>query len=171
MTTIARILGRVVDLTTVLGALAVFLMMAHITADVAGKFLFNEPLPGTLVFVSRYYMVIVAFLSLAFAERRDAHISVEVVAERLAMGVQHRLGFFTTLLSAVIFGLLAWRGLEEAQSKQAIGAFILEQDIAIPVWPSFYLLPLGAGLMSLVLAFKLVRHLYGGADAPVGTRF
>jgi len=168
---ISWMLGRLIDATTLLGAIAVFLMMAHITVDVAGRFLFRSPLPGTLVFVSNYYMVAVAFLSLAYAERRDAHISVEILAERLSMGMQSGLSFASTMLSAGIFGILAWRGLGEAQTKHAMGSFMIEQGVRIPVWPSYYLLPFGAGLMFLVLIFKLVRYLRGGEDGAIGSIF
>jgi TRAP-type C4-dicarboxylate transport system permease small subunit len=168
---VERVLGRVVDAVTVLGAVAIFLMMAHITLDVAGRFLFNAPPPGTLVFVANYYMVIVAFLSMAFAERRNQHISVEILTERMALGVQHKLGFGTTLLSAGMFGLLAWRGFGEAGTKFADGSILIEQGVAIPVWPSYFLLPVGAGLMCAVLVFKLLRFVRGGPDAATTVRF
>jgi len=171
MKTLSWVLGRLIDATTVISAIAVFLMMAHISVDVIGRFFFRSPLPGTLVFVSNYYMVAVAFLSLAYAERRDAHITVEILTERMAMGVQSGLSFSSTLLSAGVFGMLAWRGLGEAQTKYAMGSFMLEQGVRIPVWPSYYLLPVGAGLMFLVLVFKLLRYLRGGEGAAIDADF
>lgn len=161
MKVIERILGRVLDGVTFLGALAVFLMMAHITLDVGMRFLFNDPPPGTLIIVSRYYMVVVAFLSLAFAERRSGHINVEIVSELLPLPVQNTFNVLGAVLSAIIFAMLTWRGFEEGMKKQSIGAFVLEQDFLIPIWPSYYLLPIGAGLMCLTLLFKIVRHYLG----------
>lgn len=164
-------LGRTLDLTKVLGAIAIFLMMAHITMDVAARFLLWKPLPGTLVFVSKYYMVAVAFLSLAVAERVNQHITVEVVSEHFPMRVQNGVNVMGTALSAVIFGLLAYRGWLEAVKKQSIDAFIVEQDIRFPVWPSYYVLAFGAGLMCLTLIFKIVRHLRGGEGLRVTDPF
>jgi TRAP-type C4-dicarboxylate transport system permease small subunit len=167
MDVIERILARILDGVTFIGALAVFLMMAHITLDVAMRFLLNDPPPGTLVIVSRYYMVVVAFLSLAFAERRSGHINVEIVSERFPLPVQNTFNVLGAMLSCTIFAMLAWRGFEEGMKKQHIGAFALEQDISIPIWPSYYLLPIGAGLMCLTLIFKIVRHLFGGPEKTV----
>ena len=164
-------LGRVLDLTKVLGAIAIFLMMAHITLDVAARFILWKPLPGTLIFVSKYYMVFVAFLSLAIAERANQHITVEVVSEHFPMRVQNRVNVMATVLSAVVFGLMAYRGWLEAVKKQNIDAFILEQNIRIPVWPSYYVLAFGAGLMCLTLIFKIVRHLRGGEGTRVNDPF
>ena len=93
-----------------------------------------------------------------FAERRSGHINVEIVSELMPMRMQNTFNVLGALLSAVIFAMLAWRGLGEAANKHDIGAFVLEQGIAIPVWPSYYLLPIGAGLMCLTLLFKIVRH-------------
>lgn len=165
------LLGRVLDVTTVLGAVAIFLMMTHITLDVAARFFLLKPLPGTLVFVSRYYMVIVAFLSLAVTERRAQHISVEVVSELMPERVQGGFNLMGAVLSAGIFGMLAWRGMGEAGKKYDIGAFVLEHDIAILVWPTYYLLTFGAGLMCLTLIFKIVRHLTRGAGSRVTDPF
>jgi TRAP-type C4-dicarboxylate transport system permease small subunit len=167
MMLIERILARILDGVTFLGALAVFLMMAHITLDVAMRFLINDPPPGTLIFVSRYYMVVVAFVSLAFAERRSGHINVEIVSERFPIPIQNTFNVLGALLSAAIFAMLAWRGFGEAMNKQSIDAFVLEQDVSIPIWPSYYLLPLGAGLMCLTLLFKIARHLFGNQGKTV----
>lgn len=168
---LGRLLGRVVDATTIVGAFAVALMMVHITADVVGKFLFLSPVPATIALVSHYYMVVVAFLPLAFAERSDGHITVEVVTELLPMRMQHHLGAFATLLSAIVFGLLTWRTFPEAMTKHEIGAFLIELGIKVPIWPSYYLLPIGTGLMVLVLLYKLARYVRGGEGSATSARF
>ena len=171
MESITRVLGRVVDFVAIIGATAIFLMMAHITLDVFLRYVFWNPLPGTLVFVSNYYMVAVSFLSLAFAERRSAHIAVEVATEHFPLRFQRFTNCIGSALSALIFAMLAWRGFDEAFSKQAIDAFMLEQGVRIPIWPSYYLLPVGAGLMSLTLLFKIIRYLVVGSEKPVTEQF
>lgn len=167
MESITRLLGRLIDLVTIVGAIAIVLMMLHITLDVFLRYVFWSPPPGTLVFVSNYYMVAVSFLALAFAERRNAHIAVEVVFEYFPLRFQRLTSCLGAALSALIFGMLAWRGLDEALRKQAIDAFMFEQGLRIPIWPSYYLLPIGAGLMSLVLVFKIIRYLVGGSEKPI----
>lgn len=171
MNMISRLLGRAIDLTTVVGAIAVALMMVQITADVIGKFIFLSPVPATITLVSNYYMVVVAFLPLAYAERGNGHITVEVLTELMPMPVQRHLGAFATLLSALVFALLTYRTFPEAMNKQDIGTFIMEQGTKVPTWPSYYLLPIGTGLMVLVLLFKLVRYVRGGEGSATSARF
>ena len=84
MVGIGKALARLLDIQATIGIAAVGLMMFHITFDVFGKYLFNAPLPATLEIVSHYYMVVVVFLPLAMVEKRDAHISVEVLTQNFS---------------------------------------------------------------------------------------
>ncbi|WP_137389660.1 TRAP transporter small permease [Rhodoligotrophos defluvii] len=158
---LGRLLGRTIDVTSFLAGLAVLLMMSQITIDVAGKYLLDIPVPATIAMVSNYYMVVVAFLPLALAERRNDHISVELFTEGLPRPAQRHLHAWTCLFSAIVFGFLAFAGWEEASTKHAIGAFIIERAQRIPVWPSYYLLPIGSALMALTLLYRFLIYLFG----------
>jgi TRAP-type C4-dicarboxylate transport system permease small subunit len=159
MFAIGRLLGRSIDVASFVACIAVILMMTQITVDVAGKYLFNVPIPATIV--SNYYMVVVAFLPLALAERRNEHISVELVTELLPRRTQRHLHSWVCLYSAIVLAFLAYAGWSEATTKHAIRAFIIEQGQRIPVWPSYYLLPIGCGLMSLMLLYRFLAYLFG----------
>lgn len=161
METIGRILARTVNVTTWLGMIAVVLMMLQITIDVAGKFLLNEPIPATISLVSNYYMVIVAFVPLALVETRNGHITVEVLTEFFPVRSQYHLYSWTYLLSAFIFGALTYRSLSEAGKAHDSGSFIVEQGVKIITWPSYYLLPIGAGLMTIVLIYRWIIYITG----------
>lgn len=171
MTLTTRILGGTISAATLAGVTAVALMMFHITADVLSKLLLSWPLPGTIAIVSHYYMVALVFVPLAFAERRNAHISVEVLVEHMPVVTQRRLNGLATVFSAAVFGILAWRGLLEADRKYHVGSFIMEQGTRIDTWPAYYLLPLGTGLMTVTLLYKLARSLRGGPDSNFDVPF
>jgi TRAP-type C4-dicarboxylate transport system permease small subunit len=167
---IGKLLSRVIGLVTVLSGLAVALMMVHITADVIARYVFNYPLPGTISIVSNFYMVLVAFLPLAFAEQKSAHISVEVLTERFPAGVQRHLAGWLLLVSAVVFAFVTVRGWGEASAKQAINASIVQGDDTIAIWPSYYFIPIGCGLMSVVCAYKFLVYLTGARSGLDATR-
>lgn len=161
MFAIGRLLARFTDLTLVIGLIAVGLMMLHITIDVTGKFLLNEPVPATIALVSSYYMVVVAFLPIAYAETRNSHITVEVLTELFPMRVQKHLYSWSYLISAVVYGLLTYRTWGEALRAHNTGTFIMEQSTKLLVWPSYYLLPIGCGLMTLVLVYRFILYATG----------
>lgn len=158
---LGRLLSRVIDLLTVLSGLAVALMMLHVTADVIGRYVFGVPLPGTITIVSYYYMVIAAFLPLAFVEQKSAHISVEVLTERLPLVVRKHLAGWLLVVSGAVFALLAVRTWGEAVSKYEIGAAIVQGEDSIPIWPTYFFLPVGCGLMFLVVLYKFIVYLGG----------
>lgn len=164
MTALGRILARLIGATTFVGMIAVALMMAHITADVIGKFLFNAPIPATIALVSNYYMVLLAFMPLAYAESRRAHISVEVLTELFPRRAQHHLYSWTHLLSALVFALLTYRTWQEALTNHAMGTFAMEQSTKMITWPSYYILPIGCGLMTLVVLYRFAVYVTGAKD-------
>jgi len=157
-----RLLGRTVDATTLIGAAAVALMMLHITIDVVSKYVFATPMPGTITVVSNYYMIVVAFLPLAYAERANGHIAVEVLVEHFPNGVQYALNLFAMTFTCVVFAMLTFQGTKEALGDLSAGTFMIEQDIKLLIWPARFLLPVGCGLMTLVVATKIVIALTRG---------
>tara|TARA_R110002096_G_scaffold378647_1_gene572722 strand:- start:240 stop:818 length:579 start_codon:yes stop_codon:yes gene_type:complete len=161
MIAIGRLLARMTDLTLIVGLVAVALMMLHITIDVAGKFIFNIPVPATIALVSNYYMVVVAFLAIAFAETRNGHITVEVLTELFPYRVQKHLYSWSYLISATVYGLITYRSWNEAVRAQDSGTFIMEQSTKLLTWPSYYLLPIGTGLMVLVVLYRFLIYLTG----------
>ena len=164
MTQIGNWLARLIGLFTLLGMVAVGLMMLHITADVAGKFLLNAPIPATITIVSNYYMVVLAFIPLAFAESRRGHISVEVVTELMPERVQHHLYSWIYLISATVFAALTVRTWQEAQVNHETGTFIMEQSTKLITWPSYYILPVGCALMTVVVIYRFAIYLTGARD-------
>ncbi|WP_416391404.1 TRAP transporter small permease [Alloalcanivorax xenomutans] len=70
MYALGRWLSKITNLMTVIGGLAIALMMLHVTADVVGRFVFGTPIPGTITIVSHYYMIVAAFVPLAYAEQK-----------------------------------------------------------------------------------------------------
>ncbi|MBF5058050.1 tripartite AtP-independent periplasmic transporter subunit DctQ [Alcanivorax sp. 521-1] len=158
---IGTLLAGITNFVSVLGGLAIALMMFHVAFDVIGRYLFNTPLPGTITIVSYYYMSIAAFIPLAFAEQKDAHISVDVVTERLPPWIRNNLERLALLCSLAVFSLLAARSFVEAQGKYRMSASVVQGDADISIWFTYYMLPVGSGLMALIVLYKLVSSVFG----------
>jgi TRAP-type C4-dicarboxylate transport system permease small subunit len=77
------------------------------------------------------------------------------------------------LLSIAVFGALAIRTFNEAMVKYDTGTFAMEAGMRIPTWPAYFALPVGFGLMLLVLLYKLICEVTGKPMAlgsgPEGT--
>lgn len=161
---IGRLLSVLVKSASLLGALCVVLMMLHVTADVVGRYLFNAPLPGTIVVVANYYMIIIVFLAIGVAEREGAHISVDVLTDLLPKGPRAILQVFATLLTIGVTTVLMISGWSEAVKKTKMVATKEQGSQLFEIWQSYWFVPLGAALMIAVATYHLVIMLTGARD-------
>ena len=153
---VGRFVDRIIEGTSLAGGVAVVLMMLHITVDIIFRF-FGNPPPGTMSIVSYYYMLVVTFVSLAFAERRNAHISVEIAYDLMPRPLQAISRAVGGLLCLIIFGLMTAKSWEIAVDKAAIQAKFIQGGAVIVTWPGYFLLPLGFGLLWLTCLLKMLR--------------
>jgi TRAP-type C4-dicarboxylate transport system permease small subunit len=157
-----RRITRTIDLATtalaMLAGIAVTLLVAHVTLDVIFRSVIGKTLPGTIPAVSNYYMVLIVCLPLAFVERKNAHISVDVLTNLLPAGFTRHLFGWTYLLSAAIFGLVGYSSWIEALAQFKQGKFVIEQDIKIVTWIGYFAVPLGYGLGATYAVLKFIGY-------------
>ncbi|MCA1243314.1 TRAP transporter small permease [Stappia stellulata] len=156
-----RLLARGIKAVSIAAGLSIVAMMLQVTADVALRYLTGTGLPGTLTIVSYYYMVIVAFVPLAFAELQRAHIQMELVTDLLPRRLSRQIGGWGLLFTGLVTGALTVRGFEEALNQMRIGASQVQGTTSIDTWPAHFALPLGAGLMTLLVALRFLQFLAG----------
>ena len=53
----------------------IVILTLHVCVDVASRYIFNLPLPGTTEMVARYYMVGAVFLPLAYCQIHRQHFN------------------------------------------------------------------------------------------------
>lgn len=155
-----RILDRISDAAGLIAGIGVVMLMIHVNAEVVSRLL-NYPLVGTIIFVCNYYMAFLVCLPLAFVERINGHITVEILTQTFPDSVQRHLYSLTYLLSAAVAFIVAWASWIEAVSKYKLGTFVMENDVPIPIWHGYFGVPLGYGLLSLVLLVKFLLYVSG----------
>lgn len=161
-----RTIDYATNITAIIAGLCIVMMMGHITLDVVLRAVFNEPMTGTFTFVANYYMVFLVCLPLAFVERFEGHISVEVLTNRFPDRFKHHLYGWTYPVTATVFSVTAYATWIEASSKFAIRTFMIEKDMAIPIWFGYFALPVGYALLSVFLVLKFVGYLAGNPILP-----
>lgn len=152
-----RLLARVFGL---IGMIGMFAMLLHVTIDVAGKWLFDTPLPVTIEMTAHYYMVAVVFFPLAAVELKNGHISVEIISQYLSTRARHILIAVVSLLGVVYFSIVTARTWHDAVNKFEIGEY-LYGTVPLEIWQTRFFVPLGCGLLTLVLFWKAVMLLRG----------
>ena len=168
MKPIGRAISRINAGVSGIAGILVVCLVAHVTADVAMRFVFETPLDATILYVSAFYMVAIAFLPLGLVEEKGSHIAVELLAEKFPDRVQTVLLWLATLITAVVTGAVAVRTGQEALVKYAGGAYAIEAGGKVIIWPTYFFLPVGFGLMSLVSAWKLLALSTGRDSGLIG---
>lgn len=148
------------------GCVFMVLMMLHVVIDVASKYLFNTPVPGTIEIVSAYYMVGILFLPLGEVARRRDHIYVELFTQRLSPRTRSLMDGVIALAGAAAMALVAWLSALEAIAKTMRREKWETAASLITIWPSRWLLPIGAGIMAVYMIVEAIRHLRSRPGEP-----
>ena len=159
---------RLIDRAIVaIAGVVVLAAILHIAADVSLKYLFAAPIPGTIIYVSNYYMTAIVFLPLVSAELRNQHIAVDLWPSRLPRAFDRAILRLVWALSAAVYGLLAWNTLIDANRKFDEGEFVLDQGGQVSTWPSYYLLPIGFTLIAALLLCKIIKPELGATSTEL----
>lgn len=146
------------------GCLAVVLMATHVTVDVLMRTFFTRGMLGTTEIVSFYYMVAVVCFPLAWIERRDEHINVEILFRKMPPSIQRLMTLFATLCSAGFFSAFAYRSWLDALSALSTGETMMGYA-EILIWPARFILPISFILVVVICVTQLAR-LIAGAPLP-----
>jgi TRAP-type C4-dicarboxylate transport system permease small subunit len=155
-----RLLEGASNLAAFVAGAALIVMMLHINLDVALRYIFSAPLPNTIEIVSTYYIVAIVFLPFALVEILNAHIVVELLSQHLPKRAAEILISIAGLASAAYFTAFTLRSWEDAMQKYSVGEMALGNS-QITVWPTRFYLPIGCGLLVLVLLYKSWRLIIG----------
>lgn len=160
MNTLSRIADKLTDALSYLGMVGILAMMLHICADVIARTVFEVSVPATLEMVTRYYMLMLVLLPLAWVERKHFMIVVEAFS-----GVFGKLGLklldvLVAIVCIGVYSVLAVSTWEKAMEQFNVGAYIVALDTQIIVWPGYFVLPLGFGLAALVCLVRIPLRLF-----------
>lgn len=159
---------RVFRLIALLASIGILAMMIHVCADVFWRTVSGRPLPATVEIVSRYYMVFVAFLPLAWVEQRRTMISVEITEGFMSVPVKIISDIAVALFCCAVYAVMSWTTWETALKNYATGTFVMALNQQVPVWPSYFLPPFGFGLAAVatfIRAVEFVRDAFSGKAA------
>jgi len=136
-------------------AAAIILIMAlWTTADVTMRFLFNSPIPETVLFCE-FFMIPIVFFGVAYVQAYNGHVKMDILVKRLHPRTGLWFDFVIHILALVIFALATW------QSGEVAWRAWIYQDYAsgllkIPFWPARTALTLGVGLLCFRFIFDII---------------
>ncbi len=137
--------------------IAGFLMMIHVGVDVTGRTFFNRPLQGTTEIVAGWYMVAICYLPWAWLTQSNNHIVAGVFERIGTRWFGYWLEVVVKVFMLVYVLVFGWQTALRAVAQTRAGEVWEAAGGFIPVWPSRWTLPIGAGLMAIYLVLRIVR--------------
>ncbi len=145
-------------------ALALIAMVVHIGADVAGRYLFNSPLFGTLEIVTYYYMTAVTLLPLAATQLAKEHVIVEVFTQKLRASIRNRLDLFAAILTVIYLSVVAWACLIGAINAFKVREYHDLFFFTLSIWPPRWVLFFGILGILVAVIVQLIARDYATSD-------
>jgi len=105
-----------------------------------------------------YWVVFLAYFSLAYALKSGAHIKSDLVTRRLPRRVSSVLEIVTDSLAVPLVGYLTWRSIGWLAYGVERGARAVS-SLHTLMWPVYLLVTIGLALFTLIFLLKLGRNL------------
>ena len=141
--------GGLTKVLNVVGTILILVMAIAVNADIAGRDLFNHPIPGVNEFIG-LAIVAVVFLQMANTLREDRHVSNDLIMAWVGRSHPRIAHFFYGLfniIGAVLMGLIAWYVVPILWDNYAGDYYKGTAGIVeIRVWPFMAVVILGAAV-------------------------
>ena len=134
--------------------LAAGVMAIPITIDVVARFALGKSVPG-IVELEEFFMILIVFLSLAYTQKKEGHIVIDLLTGKLSSKSATLLETFSNLTCLVFFTLVGWRTVMTAMKK--VGEY--STMLKVPTWIFYALTAVGFFLLVLILFQQALKSL------------
>jgi TRAP-type mannitol/chloroaromatic compound transport system permease small subunit len=156
MQTLDHIVERASYIALLFSGILILIMAWLSTYGVARRYLLKNPEPYSYE-LSTMFLVACVLLAVAGVQRYGRNLRVDFISNRFPAGVQAALlDIFVPLLALFYVGIMTWQSWDAAWYSLKIGE-VSQSAWREPWWPVKMAVPVGAGLLCLVLLAQLVR--------------
>lgn len=148
-----RIWRWIVAATAWASGVGIALLMLPTVADVTYRKLVGPSLPGALE-ISEIGVVFIAYLAMAAALHRGAHISTPILTDRLRPGTAHVARLVGMVVVWGLLALMVWGSAAIALESFSVREFRFGL-VEVPIWPAKMIVPIGLFLMLVELTIQI----------------
>lgn len=150
---IRRVVNAITVVLATLSGIAAVAMGLHVVADVVARNLFNEPIPGTLEYITYWWMPLIIFLAIPYVEQKKAQITVTLMSDALHGRHKDQAHILITVVTLIIFALVVF--LAYASFTDALEIFQSSSGaVHVPIW-------LGKAVMFVALVQAFIQMIVG----------
>lgn len=164
--TFVRTVDRVSVFAGALSALGLFAMVGFICFEVISRSVFNEPTVWVTEYAT-YLLVGIAFMALAYAQKEDGHIRVELIVGNLSAPARQKIDVLTAWIGLVFVGFAAWQ-MTSFNYQEYVNDTRNWGLLATPQWIPELVVSVGYGLFVLAILADILRAGAAHGPAPGG---
>ena len=142
----------------------IFLTALWIFGDVVGRFVFNQPIPGTTELVKTAILPII-FLGAPYTLRKGGHIRSTILLPYVSVRLAALMDTVACLLGIIVFSLMSYYGWLSA-IKALIAREFEGVQLRVPTYPSRFVMVLGCVLLVIQFGVMLVDAVRRVASKP-----
>ncbi|MFC1980505.1 TRAP transporter small permease [Chloroflexota bacterium] len=135
--------------------LMVFIMLA-VVADVVTRYALGKPI-FWVVEICEYSLLWITFLATASLLKREEHVKMDLVLNRLNPGTQARMNVITSIIGAIACLIVTWYSAMLTSDMFQMGYFVASLNLRPPKGPILAIIPIG----SFLLFVQFMRRTYG----------
>lgn len=168
-----RTLYKLETQLALIGGLAAFSLMLLAVVSVAGRNLFNHPLPGYVDWIEQV-MPLLAFVGVSYTQRLGGHIRMDILIGRLRGRWLWGAELASTIVMLILMLLLVWGTWAHFQRSFDFGSPNWSRDssldISLPLWPAKLLVAFSFAVLSVRLMLQVwgySRAILTGTKNPI----
>lgn len=158
MIKISPIYDWIIKLTTIISGFLILFMTLSITADVVLRYFFHAPLIWVDE-IAGWMQLYIAFLIAAWVLKRDGHVKMDLVINRINKKNQTIVNAITSLIGALVFFAVAWFSATHTN-------YVFQLDhrtstiLRAPVFIIIAIIPFGSLLLGIEFLLKSWSNLH-----------
>ena len=162
----SHIFNRILDIAVVIAGIILIYMMLSVCVDVVMRYFFNMPTIW-VVEVAAYCLLFITFLVAAWVLKREGHVKIELLLDRMRPGGQNLLNGITSIIAAIVFLVITWYGIKITWNLYQTN-FIVNTVLMPPKFIIMFIIPLGTLLFSIQLVIRACNFLANRRALPSG---
>ncbi len=160
----AAIFDSIIGMLAFLAGILLSFMMLGVSADVSMRYLLNRPIPWMLE-VTEYCLLFITFLGAAWVLKRERHVTIDLVLNRLNPRTQATFNIITSVIGAIVCLVVAWYGAQATWDYFLTGLYRLT-FLRPPSALIMAIVPIG----SFLLFIQFLRRTHGYLGSWRGLR-
>lgn len=137
-----------------ISSVALLLMMSLTCLDIAMRYFFSNPIPGTYDLVSLAGAILVSF-AMPYTMLRKGHVAVEILVQNLSKRKQLAIETLTHILGIALFLVLVWQAMKLGAHMKRVGE--VTPTLLVPFYPILYCMALGFLMLCLAISANLIN--------------